>query len=82
MQAKGHGRQAIDFMKSVISNNPKNDHLWLTLAELYSNEGDNNKAVSMIRKAGLILIENGEENNIDKMDFLKEKLKHYQRLAE
>lgn len=82
MQAKGDGKQAIDFMKSVISNNPKNDHLWLTLAELYSNEGDNNKAVSMIRKAGLILIENGEENNIEKMDFLKAKLKHYQRLAE
>lgn len=82
MQAKGLGTQAIDFMKSVISNNPKNDHLWLTLAELYSKEGDNNKAVSMIRKAGLILVQNGEENNTDKMDYLKAKLKHYQRLAE
>jgi serine/threonine protein kinase/thioredoxin-like negative regulator of GroEL len=82
MQAKGHGKQAIDFMKSTISNNPKNDHLWLTLAELYSNEGDNKKAVSMIRKAGLILIENGEENNIEKMDFLKAKLKQYKKLAE
>lgn len=82
MQAKGHGKQAIDFMKSVISNNPKNDHLWLTLAELYSNEGDNSKAVAMIRKAGLVLIENGGENNKEKMDFIKAKLKHYQRLAE
>lgn len=82
MQAKGLGQQAIDFMKSVISNNPKNDHLWLTLAELYSKEGQNDKAISMIRKAGLILIENGEENNKEKMDFLKAKLKHYQRLAE
>lgn len=82
MQAKGLGLQAIDFMKSVISNNPKNDHLWLTLAELYSKEGDNSKAVSIIRKAGLILIENGEENNIEKMDFLKAKLKHYQGLGE
>ena len=82
MQAKGHGKQAIDFMKSVISNNPKNDHLWLTLAELYSREGDNKKAVSMIRNAGLILIENGEENNREKMDFLKAKLKYYQSLAE
>lgn len=82
MQAKGHGKQAIDFIKSVISNNPKNDHLWLTLAELYSNEGENDKAVSMIRKAGLLLIENGEENNTEKMDFLKAKLKHYQRLAD
>jgi eukaryotic-like serine/threonine-protein kinase len=82
MQAKGHGKQAIDFMKSVISNNTKNDHLWLTLAELYSNEGENDKAISMIRRAGLILIENGEENNKEKIDFLKSKLKHYQRLAE
>jgi len=82
MQAKGLGQQAIDFMKSVISNNPKNDHLWLTLAELYSKEGYNSKAVAMIRKAGLVLIENGEENNKEKMDFLKAKLKHYQRLDE
>jgi eukaryotic-like serine/threonine-protein kinase len=82
MQAKGHGKQAIDFIKSVISNNPKNDHLWLTLAELYSNEGENDKAVSMIRKAGLLLIENGEDNNTEKIDFLKAKLKHYQRLNE
>ena len=39
-------------------------------------------AVAMIRKAGLVLIENGEENNKEKMDFLKAKLKHYQRLDE
>lgn len=82
IQAKGNGQEAIEFMKSVISNNPKNDHLWLTLAELYSNEGQNDKAISMVRKAGLILIEIGEENNIEKMDYLKAKLKHYQRLAE
>lgn len=68
-------------MKSVISNNPKNDHFWITLAELYSKEGQNGKAISMIRKARLILIENGEENNEEKIDFLKEKLKHYQRPA-
>lgn len=82
IQANGHGKEALDFIKSTISNNPKNDHLWLTLAELYSKEGENIKAVSMIRKAGLILIENGEENNREKMDFLKAKLKHYQSLAE
>ena len=82
IQAKGSGQEAIEFMKSVISNNPKNDHLWLTLAELYSNEGQNDKAISMVRKAGLILIEIGEENNKEKMDYLKAKLKHYQRLAE
>ncbi len=82
IQAKGNGQEAIEFMKSVISNNPKNDLLWLTLAELYSNEGQNDKAISMVRKAGLILIEIGEENNIEKMDYLKAKLKHYQRLAE
>lgn len=81
-QAKGHGKEAIDFMKSVISSNPKNDHLLLTLAELYSNEGENNKAILIIKRAGLILIENGEENNREKMDFLKAKLKHYQRLNE
>ena len=82
MQAKGHGKEAIDFIKSVISNNPKNDHLWLTLAELYSNEGEFDKAILMIKRAGLILIENGEENNREKMDFLKAKLKQYQSLAE
>lgn len=82
MQAKGHGTEAIDFILTVISNNPKNDHLWLTLAELYSKEGKNDKAVSMIKKAGLILKQNGEENNIEKMNFLKAKLKHYQRLIE
>jgi hypothetical protein len=49
---------------------------------LYSNEGENDKAVSMIRKAGLLLIENGEDNNTEKIDFLKAKLKHYQRLNE
>jgi len=82
IQAKGNGQEAIDFMKSVISSNPKNDHLLLTLAELYSNEGKNDKAILIIKRAGLILIENGEENNREKMDFLKAKLKHYQRLNE
>lgn len=82
IQANGHGKEAIDFMKSTISNNPKNDHLCLTLAELYSNEGENDKAILMIKRAGQILIENGEANNREKIDFLKAKLKHYQNLAE
>jgi Tfp pilus assembly protein PilF len=82
LQAKGNGKEAIDFIKSVISNNQKNDHLWITLASLYSNEGENNKATSIIVKAKQILIENGERNNKDKMDFLNEKMKYYQRLSE
>jgi serine/threonine protein kinase len=82
LQAKGNGKEAIDFIKSVISNNQKNDHLWITLASLYSNEGENNKATSIIVKAKQILIENGEKDNKDKMDFLDEKMKYYQRLSE
>ena len=80
IQAKGHGKEAIDFMKSVISSNPKNDNLLLTLAELYSNQGENDKAILIIKRAGLILIENGEENNREKMDFLRAKLKQYKDL--
>lgn len=82
LQAKGNGKEAIDFMKSVISNNQKNDHLWITLASLHSNEGENNKATSIIVKAKQILIENGERDNKNKMDFLNEKMKYYQRLSE
>jgi tetratricopeptide (TPR) repeat protein len=82
MQAKGNGKEAINFMKSVISNNQMNDHLWITLAEIYSNEGEYRKAISMITKARQILEEKGETNNTEKMDFLKEKMKLYLSLAE
>jgi eukaryotic-like serine/threonine-protein kinase len=82
IQAKGNGQEAIEFMKSVISNNQMNDHLWITLASMYSYEGENKKAIAMINKARQVLIENGEVNNRDKMDFLNEKLTHYKRLEE
>ncbi len=44
IQAKGNGQEAIEFMKSVIANNQMNDHLWITLASMYSYEGDNKKS--------------------------------------
>lgn len=82
IQAKGNGQEAIEYMKSVISNNQMNDHLWVTLASLYSIEGDNKKAVAMIIRARQILMEKGENDNADKMDFLSEKQKQYQQLAD
>lgn len=82
IQAKGNGQEAIEFMKSVISNNQMNDHLWITLASMYSYEGENKKAVAMIIRARQILMEKGETNNTDKMDFLSEKQRHYQQLAD
>jgi serine/threonine protein kinase len=82
IQAKGNGQEAIEFMKSVISNNQMNDHLWITLASMYSYEGENKKAVAMIIRARQILMENGETNNADKMDFLSEKQRQYQQLAD
>ena len=82
LQAKGNGQEAIEFMKSVISNNQMNDHLWITLASMYSYEGDNKKAVAMIIRARQILMEKGETNNTDKMDFLSEKQRQYQQLAD
>ena len=82
IQAKGNGQEAIEFMKSVISNNQMNDHLWITLASMYSYEGDNKRAVAMIIRARQILIEKGETDNTDKMDFLSEKQRQYQQLAD
>jgi len=82
IQANGNGKDAISFMKSVISNNQTNDHLWITLASLYSHEGENEKAVAMIIKARQILTEKGEDNNIDKIEFLNEKQRAYQQLAD
>ena len=81
IQAKGNGQEAIEFMKSVISKNQMNDHLWITLASIYSAEGENRKAVAMIVRARQILMENGEIDNIEKMDFLNDKQKQYQQLA-
>jgi eukaryotic-like serine/threonine-protein kinase len=81
MQANGKGQAAIEFMKSVISNNQTNDNLWVTLANMYSYEGENQKAVSMIVKARQILIEKGESNNKEKMDSLSDKQSHFQQLV-
>jgi len=80
MQANGKGQEAIEFMKSVISNNQTNDHLWVTLANMYSHEGENTKAVSMIVRARQILMEKGEADNKEKMDFLSEKQSYFQQL--
>lgn len=82
VQASGKGNEAIEFMKSVIQNNPMNDHLWITLASLYSHEGENQKAIAMIVKAKRILIENGEKDNKEKLDFLNQQQLYYQKLAE
>lgn len=82
IQAKGNGQEAIEFMKSVISNNQMNDHLWITLASMYSYEGDNKRAVAMIIRARQILIEKDETDNTDKMYFLSEKQRQYQQLAD
>ena len=54
-------------MKLCISNNQMNDHLWITLASMYSYVGENKKAVAVIIRARQILIEKGETNNTDKM---------------
>ncbi|WPR70491.1 protein kinase [Flavobacterium sp. NG2] len=81
MQANGKGQEAIEFMKSVISNNQTNDHLWVTLANMYSYEGENRKAVAMIVRARQILMENGEADNTEKMNFLREKQSHFQQLV-
>jgi serine/threonine protein kinase len=78
MQSNGMGQEAIEFMKSVISNNQSNDHLYVTLANLYSYEGENQKAVAMIIRARQIVIEKGEEKNIEKMEFLNERQSHFQ----
>ena len=82
IQANGNGKEAISFMKSVISNNQMNDHLWITLASLYSQEGENEKAVAMIIRARQILTEKGENNNIEKIEYLREKQKAFQQLAD
>lgn len=82
IQAKGNGQEAIDFMKSVISKNQMNDHLWITLASIYSTEGEYRKAIAMIVRARQILMEKGETDNMEKMDFLADKQKHYQQLAD
>ena len=82
IQAKGNGKEAIEFMKSLIANNQMNDTLWVNLASLYSREGENKKAVSMINRIRQILIENGETNNVEKLDFLFEKQKEYQQLID
>jgi serine/threonine protein kinase len=78
IQAKGNGQEAIEFMKSVISNNQMNDHLWITLASMYSYEGENKKAVAMIIRARQILMQNGETNNKEKMDYLSKMQNEYQ----
>ena len=80
MQADGRGQEAIEFMKSVIRNNQMNDHLWVTLASMYSYEGDNQRAAAMIVGARQILMEKGEDNDKDKMDFLSERQQHYHQL--
>jgi hypothetical protein len=49
---------------------------------MYSYEGDNQKAVAMIIRARQILMEKGETNNTDKMDFLSAKQRQYQQLAD
>jgi eukaryotic-like serine/threonine-protein kinase len=82
IQASGRGNEAIEFIKSVIQNNPTNDHLCITLASLYSNEGENPKAIDMIVKAKRILIENGEKDNKEKIDFLTQQQLYYQKLAD
>ncbi|MBK7851306.1 MAG: hypothetical protein IPJ66_09310 [Bacteroidetes bacterium] len=81
MQASGKGQEAIEFMKSTIANNQTNDHLLVTLANMYSYEGENKKAVEMIIRARQILIKNGETENKEKMDFLNKKQSHFQQLA-
>lgn len=82
MQAKGNGVEAIDFIKSVISNNQMNDHLWITLANMYSVDGNYRKAVAMIIRARQILMEKGESNDKEKMDFLSEKQSYFQKMLE
>jgi len=82
IQVKGKGQEAIEYMRSVISKNQMNDHLWITLASIYSAEGENRKAVAMIVRTRQILMENGEPDNIEKMVFLNDKQKQYQQLAD
>lgn len=73
--SKGKWKEAIDFMKSVISSNPRNDHLLLTLAELYSNEGENDKAILIIKRAGLIFNWEWEKKIIERKWSFKSKIK-------
>jgi eukaryotic-like serine/threonine-protein kinase len=80
IQAKGNGIEAIEFMNAVISENQLNDHLWVTLANLYANENNFKKAVAMIVRARQVVMENGESDNSEKMDYLSEKQNVFQRV--
>ncbi|MEP1069420.1 MAG: protein kinase [Crocinitomicaceae bacterium] len=81
IQADGHGQEAIQFMKSVISNNPTNDHLYVTLANIYSTEGEHFKAIETIQRARQILKDIGEANNHEKMNFLTNKEAQFRKFA-
>lgn len=82
MQAKGQGREAINFVKMVLnSGHQNNDNLWLILGDLFENEKHFAVAKKCLLQAKSILIsqENSNQENIEylnhkinKLEFLEE----------
>ncbi len=81
MQAKGQGREAINFVKKVLnSGHQNNDSLWMLLGTLFENEKHYAVAKKCLLQAKSILIsqENANQENIEYLNHQINKLEFFE----
>lgn len=81
MQAKGQGREAINFVKKILnSGHQNNDSLWMLLGTLFENEKHYAVAKKCLLQAKSILIsqENANQENIEYLNHQINKLEFFE----
>ncbi len=82
MQAKGQGREAINFVKMVLnSGHQNNDNLWLILGDLFENEKHFAVAKKCLLQAKSIL-SSQETTNQENIEYLNHKINKLEFLEE
>jgi serine/threonine protein kinase len=67
--------QSLKFLQPYIDHNQNNDFLWVVLAEIHEYRDNYDAAVKALHSAKRLLVQSKEQNNVDNLRFVDEKLR-------
>lgn len=74
LHQSGQFNQAVSYLDSILRKYPMTDYLWLTLGDIYNNEGKKNEALNCYLKTRQIKIRKGASENDKDIQFIENKI--------
>tara|TARA_R100000306_G_C4375449_1_gene141763 strand:+ start:967 stop:2817 length:1851 start_codon:yes stop_codon:yes gene_type:complete len=74
LHQSGRFSEAVSYLDSILKKYPMTDYLWLTLGDIYSQEGQKNEALNCYLKTRQIKIQKGASENDKDIQFIENKI--------